>query len=74
MEKINRLKVVLAEKEKTNKWLAETLGKDSSTVSKWCTNTAQPDLMTLTKIAEALEVLSGKRISTLPKKHNNFPL
>lgn len=68
MEKINRLKVVLAEKEKTNKWLAETLGKDSSTVSKWCTNTAQPDLMTLTKIAEALEVEVGELIRSSNKQ------
>lgn len=42
MEDINRLKIVLAEKKKTGKWLAETLGKDQTTVSKWCTNTSQP--------------------------------
>ena len=53
---INRLKVVLAEKKRTNKWLAEQLGKDPGTVSKWCTNTNQPDLITLTKIAYLLEV------------------
>lgn len=53
---INRLKVVLAEKKRTNKWLAEQLGKDPSTVSKWCTNTAQPGLETLLEIANALEV------------------
>lgn len=40
----NRLKVVLAEKKRTNKWLAEQLGKDRATVSKWCTNSAQPGL------------------------------
>lgn len=56
MEKLNRIKVVLAEKQKTGKWLAEALGKDQSTVSKWCTNTSQPDLYTLAKIAELLEV------------------
>ena len=44
---INRLKVVLAEKKRTNKWLAEQLGKDPGTVSKWCTNTMQPNLETL---------------------------
>ena len=44
---INRLKVVLAEKQRTNKWLAEQLDKDPATVSKWCTNTAQPGLETL---------------------------
>jgi transcriptional regulator with XRE-family HTH domain len=49
---INRIKVVLAEKKRTNKWLAETLGKDPATVSKWCTNSAQPGLETLLQIAE----------------------
>ena len=53
---INRLKVVLAEKKRTNKWLSEQLGKDPATVSKWCTNTTQPSLETLFKIAKALEV------------------
>lgn len=53
---INRLKVVLAEKKRTNKWLAETFGKDQATVSKWCTNTSQPSLEMLMRIAEALEV------------------
>ena len=51
---INRLKVVLAEKKRTNKWLAEQLGKDPATVSKWCTNTTQPSLETLVLIAKAL--------------------
>lgn len=53
---INRLKVVLVEKKKTAKWLAEALGKDPATVSKWCTNTSQPGLETLIDIANALEV------------------
>ena len=53
---INRLKVVLAEKKRTNKWLSEQLGKDPGTISKWCTNTSQPDLETLVKIARLLEV------------------
>ena len=53
---INRIKVVLAEKKRTNKWLADTLGKDPATVSKWCTNAAQPGLETLLQIANALEV------------------
>jgi len=56
MEKINRIKVILAEKDRTNKWLAEQLGKDYSTVSKWCTNTTQPSLEMLMKIAKVLEV------------------
>ena len=54
MKDLNRLKVVLAEKKRTNKWLAEQLGKNNSTVSKWCTNTSQPDLQTLDRIAELL--------------------
>ncbi len=53
---INKLKVVLAEKKRTNKWLSEQLGKDPGTISKWCTNTSQPDLETLMKIARLLEV------------------
>lgn len=53
---INRLKVVLAEKKRTNKWLAEQLGKDPGTISKWCTNTMQPSLETLARIAKILEV------------------
>ena len=53
---INRIKVVLVEKKRTNKWLAEQLGKDPATVSKWCTNTAQPGLETLLEIARVLEV------------------
>ena len=53
---INRLKVVLAEKKRTNKWLAEQLGKDPGTVSKWCTNTMQPNLEILVEIAKVLEV------------------
>ena len=53
---LNRLKVVLAEKQRTNKWLAEQLGKDQTTISKWCTNTCQPDLGNLMKIAKLLEV------------------
>ena len=53
---INRLKVVLAEKKRTNKWLAEQLGKDPATVSKWCTNTIQPNVETLVEIAKHLNV------------------
>ena len=53
---LNRLKVVLAEKKKTNKWLAEQLGKDPATISKWCTNSAPPNLENLVAIAKCLEV------------------
>lgn len=53
---INKIKVVLADKKRTNKWLAEQLGKDPGTVSKWCTNTMQPNLETLVEIAKCLDV------------------
>lgn len=53
---INRIKVVLADKKRTNKWLAEQLGKDSATVSKWCTNSCQPPMETYLRIAKLLEV------------------
>ena len=51
MADINRIKIVLVEKKKTNKWLADQIGKDQATVSKWCTNTTQPTLETLVEIA-----------------------
>ena len=53
---LNRLKIVLAEQDKTNKWLAEQLGKDPATISKWVTNTSQPDLKNLMKISQILHV------------------
>lgn len=56
MENLNRLKVVLVEKGRTNKWLSEQLNVSPSTVSKWCTNTVQPDLGTLVEISKMLEV------------------
>lgn len=56
MTDINRLKVVLVEKKRTNKWLAEALGKDPATVSKWCTNTSQPSIETFLEIARLLQV------------------
>ena len=55
-QKINRIKAVLAETGHTGKWLAEQLGKDPVIVSKWCTGTTQPDLQTLAKISEILQV------------------
>lgn len=55
-DELNRLKVVLVEKKRTGRWLAEQLGKDPATVSKWCTNSVQPDLQTLSRISELLEV------------------
>lgn len=55
-KKLNRIKAVLDDKDKTNKWLAEQLGKDPATVSKWCTNASQPTLETLLMIAKLLDV------------------
>lgn len=68
MANLNRIKAVLADAGQTNKWLAEKLGKDPVTISKWCTNTTQPDLYTLCKIANLLDVelreliVSGKPV------------
>ncbi len=56
MANINRIKVVLVEQNKTGKWLAEQLGKSACTVSKWCQNSIQPDLVTLDRIAKLLNV------------------
>ena len=56
MNDINRIKVVLVEKKKTSKWLAEVLGKNPATISKWCTNTTQPSLETLVEVAKILEM------------------
>lgn len=55
-EQVNRLKIVLAEEQKSNKWLAEQLGKDQTTISKWVTNSSQPDLKNLLRIAKTLNV------------------
>ena len=56
MANLNRLKVVLAEQEKTGKWLAEQIGKSNCSVSKWCSNSAQPDIQTLNNSANALKI------------------
>lgn len=57
MEKdLNRIKVMLVEKKRTAKWLADQLGKDPATVSKWCTNATQPSLEILVRISELLEI------------------
>jgi putative transcriptional regulator len=53
---INRIKVVLVEKNLSSKWLAEQLGKNEATISRWCTNDVQPPLPTLVKIAELINV------------------
>ena len=71
---LNRLKVVLAEKKITNKWLAEQLGKDQGTVSKWCINTCQPDLVNLMKIEELLNVDLNElvRFEHKPQTSNSY--
>ena len=56
MSNLNRLKLVLVEKDKTGKWLAEQFGKSTCTVSKWCKNTVQPNLDTFDRIAKLLDV------------------
>ena len=56
MQDVNRLKIVLVEQKKTSKWLSEALGVNPSTVSKWCTNSSQPDLETIVKISKLLGV------------------
>ena len=56
MQDVNRLKIVLVEQKKTSKWLSEALGVNPSTVSKWCTNSSQPDIETLAKISKLLDV------------------
>ena len=56
MEDVNRIKLVLVEKKRTSKWLSEQMGVNPSTVSKWCTNTSQPDITSLLRIAYLLEV------------------
>lgn len=56
MKQINRIKVVLVEKNKSGKWLGEQLGKDPATISRWCNNHAQPSVETFTRIAELLNI------------------
>lgn len=70
--KINRIKVMLVDKGKTNRWLATQLGKDPATVSKWCTNSAQPTLETMMQIAKLLNVEMNDlvRFEALPEIPN----
>jgi len=63
--RINRLKIVLAEQNKTGKWLAEQLQKNEATISRWCSNTSQPSLEMLVKIATVLNVEPKDLINTL---------
>lgn len=65
IERINRIKVVLVEQDKTGKWLAEQLQKNEATVSRWCSNTSQPSLEMLVKIAKVLNVEPKDLINTI---------
>ena len=73
MEDVNRIKLVLVEKKRTSKWLSEQMGVNPSTVSKWCTNTSQPDLETLFRIAEVLNV-DVRELIHVEKKNNSTNL
>ncbi len=64
----NRIKVILVEKDKTGKWLAEKLGKNESTVSRWCTNNTQPPVDTFSQIAELLDVDIRDLLSSTKKE------
>ena len=66
---LNRLKVVLAEKKRTNKWLAEQIGVDQATVSKWCTNSAQPNLENLMEVARCLEINVNELLHVAQSEH-----
>ncbi|EEF75858.1 XRE family transcriptional regulator [Parabacteroides merdae] len=67
-EKINRIKVVLVEQGKTGKWLAEQLGKNEATISRWCSNTSQPSLEMLVQIANVLKVNTKDLINDIEEK------
>ena len=67
---INRIKIVLVENKRTAKWLADQLGKDPATVSKWCTNSSQPSLETLVQVAEVLDVDVRSLIVQTKKMYN----
>jgi DNA-binding XRE family transcriptional regulator len=67
-KQINRIRVVLAEKDRTNKWLSERVNRNRTTVSRWCTNDMQPSLETLIEIAEVLDV--DIRELVVPTKNN----
>lgn len=73
MKQLNRIKVVLVEQNKTAKWLSEQIGKNTCSVSRWCTNTSQPDLETLFRIAEVLNV-DVRELLHIEKKNNSTNL
>jgi transcriptional regulator with XRE-family HTH domain len=68
-KKLNRIKVMLAERNQTNKWLAEQVGKDPATVSKWVTNASQPSLEMIFKIAEVLKCNYTDLIRDVEEQH-----
>lgn len=74
MANLNRIKVVLVEQQKTGKWLSEQLGKSTCTVSKWCSNSIQPDLVTLDKIAKILNVDVRSLLNNTGKDDRNINL
>lgn len=69
--RLNRIKLMLVEKEKTNKWLSEKIGKSPVSVSRWCTNETQPSIQDLNKIAELLDV-DVRQLLVSNKEKNNF--
>jgi len=69
MKEINRLKILLAEKRKTNKWLSEQLGVDSTTVSKWCTNSSQPSVEMVFRMMDVLDVDINQIVNVPTRKH-----
>lgn len=69
MADLNRLKVVLAEKKVTSKWLAEQMGKDPATISKWCTNSSQPSIETLSEVARILNADIRELLVPTPQKN-----
>ena len=69
MRDINRLKILLAEKKKTNKWLCEQLGVNPTTVSKWCTNSSQPSLEMVLRMMEVLDADINQIINLPGKRH-----
>lgn len=73
MKQLNRIKVVLVEQNKTAKWLSEQIGKNACSVSRWCTNTSQPDLETLFRIAEILNV-DVRELIHVEKQNNSINL
>ena len=70
MKQLNRIKVVLVEQNRAAKWLSEQIGKNTCSVSRWCTNTSQPDLETLFRIAEVLNV-DVRELLYVEKKNNS---